>query len=118
IKNYDAGVLFNDIAPKGEFTMADYATGGSVDPSVTSTFSCSAIPTAKNGYAGGNWSHWCNAQADRLMTASDRELDTQRRLQDFNQLYALEAKDFVALPLYVLPNVGVWRTDKIAGPVG
>ena len=42
----------------------------------------------------------------------------QTRVQDFNQLYALEAKDVISLPLYVLPNVGAWRTDKIAGPVG
>jgi peptide/nickel transport system substrate-binding protein len=118
IKNYEAGVLFNDVGPKGTFTMADYASGGSVDPSVTSTFSCDAIPTQQNGYTGGNWNRWCDSQADSLMKASDQELNAQTRLQDFGQLYALEAKDLISLPLYVLPNVGAWRTDKIAGPVG
>jgi hypothetical protein len=24
----------------------------------------------------------------------------------------------MSLPLYVLPNVSAWRTDKIAGPIG
>src|SRR5438094_59282 len=37
IKNYEAGVLFGDIGPHGKFTMADYATGGSVDPSDTAS---------------------------------------------------------------------------------
>ena len=45
IKNYDAGTLFGDIGPHGKFTMADYASGGSVDPSITGTLGCTAIPT-------------------------------------------------------------------------
>jgi peptide/nickel transport system substrate-binding protein len=117
IKNYDAGVLFGDIGPKGKFTMADYATGGSVDPSITSTLACENIPTAENEFAGGNWNRWCNQQATDLMHQSDQELDPARRLELFNQIYALEAQDFVILPLYVLPNVGAWRTDKVAGPL-
>ena len=48
IKNYDAGTLFGDIGPHGKFTIADYATGGSVDPSITSSFGCDAIPTKDN----------------------------------------------------------------------
>jgi peptide/nickel transport system substrate-binding protein len=117
IKNYDAGVLFGDIGPHGKFTMADYATGGSVDPSITSTLACENIPTAANEFAGGNWNHWCNQQATDLMHQSDQELDPARRLELFNQIYALEAQDFLILPLYVLPNVGAWRTDKIGGPI-
>jgi peptide/nickel transport system substrate-binding protein len=117
IKNYEAGVLFGDIGPKGKFTVADYATGGSVDPSVTSTLACENIPTAKNQFGGGNWGHWCNQAATNLMHQSDGELDTGKRLALFDQIYAAEAKDAFSLPLYVLPNVGAWRTDKIAGPI-
>jgi len=118
IKNYDAGVLFGDIGPHGKFTMADYATGGSVDPSITSSLACENIPTAKNEFAGGNWNQWCNQQATDLMHQSDQELDPAKRLELFNQIYALEAQDFLLLPLYQLPNVGAWRTDKVAGPLG
>src|SRR5262249_19807029 len=99
IKNYEAGVLFNDVGPKGTFTIADYASGGSAEPSVTATCSCDAIPTRQNGFAGGNWDRWCDSQADALMKSSDQELDAQKRLQDFSQLYALEAKDLISLPL-------------------
>jgi peptide/nickel transport system substrate-binding protein len=117
IKNYDAGVLFGDVAPHGKFTIADYATGGSVDPSITASFGCKAIPTKANSFAGGNWNHWCNEQADGLMSQSDQELDPAKRLDLLTQVYQLEATDFLSLPMYVLPNVGAWRTDKIAGPI-
>ena len=117
IKNYEAGVLFGDVGPKGKFTMADYATGGSPDPSITSSYSCNAIPTAANSYGGGNWNQWCNQQASDLMSQSDQELDATKRLDLMNQIYALEKQDFLSLPLYQLPNVGAWRTDKIAGPI-
>jgi peptide/nickel transport system substrate-binding protein len=118
IKNYEAGVLFGDVGPRGKFVMADYASGGSPDPSVTATLGCSAIPTEANGFGGGNWNRWCNQQADQLMRQSDQELDQQKREQLMTQLYQIQASDFVSLPLYVLPNVSAWRTDKVAGPIG
>jgi len=117
IKNAEATVIFSDIAPKGEFMIADYATGGSTDPSVTSTFSCKFIPTAANDYGGGNWNHWCNQSASDTMDQSDQDLDATARLTDMNTIYQAEQDDFLSLPLYQLPNVGAWRTDKIAGPI-
>jgi peptide/nickel transport system substrate-binding protein len=117
IKNYEAGVLFGDIGPHGNFAIADYATGGSVDPSITSSFACENIPSEANEFAGGNWNRWCNQAATDLMHQSDQELDPAKRLDLFNQIYAAEATDFLSVPLYVLPNVGAWRTDKISGPI-
>jgi peptide/nickel transport system substrate-binding protein len=119
VVNYDAGVILPiDVGPRGSFTMADYAQGGSSDPSVTSLLACDSIPTAKNAYSGGNWIRWCDRDATALMQASDEELEPVKRLDDMNQIYALEAQDFISLPLYVIPAVSAWRTDKIAGPVG
>src|SRR5206468_10205200 len=117
VKNYEGGTLFGDVGPKGTFSMADYASGGSPDPSITATLGCAAIPTAANSFGGGNWNRWCNRQADQLMRQSDRELDQAKREALMSQIYTLEAQDFVSLPLYVLPNVSAWRTDKIAGPI-
>src|SRR5262245_32063399 len=117
IKNYEAGELFGDVGPHGTFTIADYATGGSVDPSVTSTLACENIPTAKNSFSGGNWNRWCDQSATDLMHQSDQALDQSQRQQLFDQIYQKEAQDFMSLPLYVLPNVGAWRGDKIAGPI-
>jgi len=117
IKNYEAGVLFGDIGPHGKFTMADFATGGSVDPSITSSLACENIPTSANSFGGGNWNHWCDQAATDLMHQSDKELDPAKRLQLLDQVYQMEAQQFISLPLYVLPNVGAWHADKIGGPV-
>jgi len=118
IKNYEATDLFGQVAPHGQFDIADYASGGTLDPTVTSSFACDYIPTKANSYAGGNWNHWCNEEATALMRQSDTELDNTARLDLMNQIYAFEVQDFLSLPLYDLPNVAVWRTDAIAGPIG
>jgi peptide/nickel transport system substrate-binding protein len=116
VKNYEAGILFGDIGPKGKFTMADFAQGGSVDPGITGTFTCDVIPKAPD-FGGGNWYRWCNKDADALMVQSDQAIDPAARLDLLGQVYNLEAQDFVSLPLYVLPSVGAWREDKIGGPI-
>jgi peptide/nickel transport system substrate-binding protein len=116
VKNYEAGVLFGDIGPKGKFTIADFAQGGSVDPGVTGTLSCDVIPRAPD-FGGGNWNHWCNKDADALLHQSDQALDIATRADLLGQIYNLEATDFMSLPLYVLPSVGAWREDKIGGPI-
>jgi peptide/nickel transport system substrate-binding protein len=118
IKNYEGGVLFTDVAARGAFTMAEAASFVSPDPSVSFSLACESIPTKANGFKGSNWARWCNRRATDLMHQADRELDPDRRLQLMNQVYALEAQNFVSLPLYVSPVVAAWRTDKIAGPIG
>jgi peptide/nickel transport system substrate-binding protein len=118
VKNYDAGVLFGDVGPHGQFDLADYALGGSPDPSFTGNFGCNSIPTQANSFAGANWVHWCDKQAYDLMQQSDAEIDVAKREDLIHQISDIYAKDFVSIPLYILPNVGVWRTDQVAGPIG
>jgi peptide/nickel transport system substrate-binding protein len=118
IKTYDPTDLFSNIAPQGLFQVALYAQGPIIDPSVTAVFSSSQIPTKSNNYAGENWDHWRNTQADSLMAQSDQQLDTTKRAQLIQQIGALMAQDLPMIPVDTLPNVSAWRTDKIAGPVG
>jgi peptide/nickel transport system substrate-binding protein len=118
IKNYEGGVLFTDIASHGAFTLAEAASFVGPDPSVAFTLACESIPTKANGFRGSNWARWCDRRATALMHEADRELDPDRRLQLMDQVYALEAQNFVSLPLYVPPVVAAWRTDKIGGPIG
>lgn len=117
-KNYEAGTLFGDIGPQGRFTVALYSTSGSApDPSVTSYLACQSIPTKANGFAGNNWMRWCNRRATDLIDRSDRELDPDVRLQVMEEIYRLEAQDFIGLPLYQTPQITAWRTDKVEGPI-
>jgi len=114
----DATLLFETKLPHGDFQVADFAEGGSPDPSVTSFMTCDTIPTAANGYAGANSFHWCNQAATTAAKASDAELDPNKRRDLLNMVYAAQAADFApGVPLYVLPQLTAWRADKIAGPI-
>ena len=115
IHTYVPTDLFSNVAPKGDFQIALYAQGPIIDPTVTGSFSCNQIPTQANGYGGGNWDHWCNHDADKLMQNSDQELDQAKRAALIQQVAALTAQDLPMLPVDVLPNIAAWRTDKIAG---
>lgn len=101
------------IGPIGECTLAPSPNAG-----VTDLFACDAIRSADNDFAGLNFTHWCNPQADLLMKAADRALDPRIRLDLMSEVYELQAEDAIGLPLYVIPAVTVWRSDKIEGPIG
>jgi peptide/nickel transport system substrate-binding protein len=119
LKVDDATLLFETKLPKGDFQVADFAEGGSPDPSITGTLACKNIPSAANGFAGANDFRWCNPQADALMAQADQELDTAKRAALMQQMYALEAQDFApGVPLYTLAQITAWRSDKVAGPIG
>ncbi|MDP9329607.1 MAG: ABC transporter substrate-binding protein [Actinomycetota bacterium] len=116
----DATQYFEDLLPKGEYQMAEYASGGYYDPSVTSSFACDQVPSADNNQTGGNWDYWCNADATKLMHDSDSEVDQTKRISEIHDLGKIEATntELPALPLFNLPNVWAWNTDQVAGPVG
>ena len=42
----------------------------------------------------------------------------QKRLDETHQIGALLAQNFSGIPMYILPDVSAWRSDKIAGPIG
>lgn len=118
IKNFDAGELFDNKLPKKDYTMAEYAQVASPDPGVTTIYSCDAIPSAKNNYEGQNSIAWCNNEADRLMKESDKAVDPAKRLELIRKVGDLVRSDVVWLPLYQLPTITAWRTDRLAGPIG
>jgi hypothetical protein len=62
--------------------------------------------------------HWCNDEASGLVTDVAREANPAMRVDLMSRLYQLEAEEAVGMPLYVLPAVGAWRYDEIAGPIG
>jgi peptide/nickel transport system substrate-binding protein len=116
IQAKDPGQFFQDLLPKGQYEMSEYASGGYYDPSVTSSFSCDQIPPAP----GGNFDYWCNQQATDLMKQADQEVDETKRVSETQQIGKIEAQgsELPALPLFNLPNVWAYRSDLVAGPVG
>jgi peptide/nickel transport system substrate-binding protein len=114
----DATFLFSNILVKGDYTMTEFAFGGSPDPSVTAIMACDQIPSEDNGFSGQNTDFWCNEQATKLMHDSDKELDPAKRLDLIHQIGDFTVEDFVGIPIYLFPQPTAWRSDKIAGPVG
>ena len=110
------GVLFGNGCPLG-FQVTQCAMPAPPDGSATHFLGCAAIPTERNR-EGENRAGWCNRDADRLMRESDRELDPARRAQLLSRVHEIEAEVFMGLPLFVMPAVSAWRTDRIAGPIG
>lgn len=113
-----AAPLFTQTMPRGDFAIADAAQGPLTDPTPTGNTACDQIPTAENGYSGSNFERWCNEEATRLMKQSDTELDNDKRLALLQKVYELQVADRFSLPIYVLPNVFIYRTDKLGGPLG
>jgi ABC-type transport system substrate-binding protein len=111
-----SSLLPDDEGPR--HLIAEFAAHTDGDPGVTELFACDEIPEKENHDYGGNFNRWCDPQADRLMRQADREIDPNRRLVLMERVYDLQAREFVSLPLYVLPVISAWRTDKIAGPIG
>jgi peptide/nickel transport system substrate-binding protein len=118
IENYDAEPFYSTTLPKGKFDMAEYMYLMSPDPGITWLLACESIPTKDNGWSGSNYNRWCDPHATDVMHQADAELDPARRLALLDQVYDLEAKAFVSLPLYSSPVIGAWRADRMAGPIG
>jgi peptide/nickel transport system substrate-binding protein len=115
----DATEYFENLLPKGQYQMAEYASGGYYDPSVTSSFACDQVPSAANNNQGGNWDYWCNEDATKLMHDSDAEADEAKRIEQIHALGKIEAlpTELPAIPLFNLPNFWAYRSDLVAGPV-
>jgi peptide/nickel transport system substrate-binding protein len=115
----DRGNFGAQNGPRGAFTVIEVPWDVNVEnPSLTSDLSCEAIPKAPNHFAGANWGRWCDREATELMHQSDVELDPQKRLDLMTRIYEIEARDAIALPLYVRPAIIAYRTDQVAGPIG
>jgi ABC-type transport system substrate-binding protein len=117
IVNIEGGVLFGAACLSVSVTMSGCAVDVAPDPSVTTRFGCDEFPREENGFQGPNRTFWCDRAADALMKASDRELDPGRRLELLEQVYQIQARDFIGLPLYAMPGIVAWRSGRLAGPI-
>jgi peptide/nickel transport system substrate-binding protein len=118
IKNVPPTQLFEDLLPKREFQLAEFAQVASPDPSVTSILACDQIPSKANSYSGQNDWGWCNQQATALMRQSDATIDHAQRRDLLQQVGKLERQDIPWLPMFQKPLILAWRTDRLAGPIG
>jgi peptide/nickel transport system substrate-binding protein len=119
IENFDAGELFENRLPVLNFgPVALYANSTSPDPSVATLYDRANIPSEANSFSGQNVMAWDNQEATDLALAIDREVDPAARLDIVHPLGDVVAEEVPWIPLYLLPNLTVWRTDMITGGVG
>ncbi len=117
IENYDAGELFENRLPVLNFgPIALFANSTSPDPSVAGLYDIEGIPSPDDP-TGQNYTAYRNQTASDLGFEIDRTVDPAARLELVRELGDILAVDVPWIPLYLLPNLLVWRTDLIEGPI-
>jgi peptide/nickel transport system substrate-binding protein len=93
-----------EVLGSDDFAAVMIATGGPLDPSVTSQLASDQIPSEENGFAGQNVYRWSDPEADRLMRLSDRQVDDDARAASLERLQRIVAEEVPLIPLYQQPN--------------
>jgi peptide/nickel transport system substrate-binding protein len=96
--------IFGSMLGQGDFLAVMVAFGGGVDPSPTALLASDQIPTEGNQFTGQNVYRWSNAEADRLLALSDRQVDDAARAESLARLQELLAEEVPLIPLYQQPN--------------
>lgn len=109
--------LFGTIAPEGDFQSGLWAIVDTFpDPTLSSSFLSTNIPSADNGYSGINFYRVSIPELDPLLVQVDTELDVDKRVEVSKQADAVIAENVPSLPLDTVPLVLLW-SDKIGGPL-
>jgi peptide/nickel transport system substrate-binding protein len=91
--------------PHRDFDMAMYAWISAPENVPRSIFHSKEIPAAGNGYSGQNDTGYKNPKMDRLIDATETELDPLKRKALWAQMQRLYATELPSLPLYFRSNV-------------
>ena len=83
-----------------DFELGAFAWTSQVEPGGESLYTCSQIPRAENGWAGQNYTGWCNPAASAALEAAKRSLLRQERLEHYRILQEAFTQDMVSLPLF------------------
>ena len=117
IDNAEAGDLFGDILPKGDFDIGIYAQViTSLSPSVSSLFLSSNIPTDANKFSGQDWTRTNIPELDAQLKIVDSSLDEAARKAAGKKADDIMAENVVSLPVDPLPNILLWN-NKVVGPI-
>jgi peptide/nickel transport system substrate-binding protein len=118
IANKQAGDLFGEILPKGNFQVALYAQVlTSLTPGLCNIMCAKNIPSAANQNSGNNWTRTSLPAMDTNLETVDTNLDTSARQTAAKQADGQMAQAQVTLPLDPLPDIAIW-SKKVVGPIG
>jgi peptide/nickel transport system substrate-binding protein len=107
--------VFQTRLPGLDYDMTMYISTVSPDPTyLLDSFSCDSIPTEENGFQGQGQQGWCNEEASALLAESDVTINEEERAALVKEAIKFMREDAVLLPLLQFPNVGAYRSDKVA----
>ncbi|MFZ9630152.1 MAG: ABC transporter substrate-binding protein, partial [Ilumatobacteraceae bacterium] len=116
--NCEAECVFQQRLPAMDYDLGMYISTAPPDPQyLTSSFTCDQVPTEENQFAGQNSQGWCNEEATDLLHQADETIDLDERAALIKQAIGLMRQDWVMLPTFQFPKSGLYRTDKLGGPV-
>ena len=101
IKNQPSRSFFGELMRKRQFTgLAEFANSTRIGLPPTPFYSSAAIPSAANNWNGLNWAALADPAMDKLLAASDVELDPAKQKAIWFEMQRLYAADLPELPLY------------------
>jgi peptide/nickel transport system substrate-binding protein len=101
IRNQPARVFFGETVTQRKFTgMAMYAWYSAPENVPRTTLYSDQIPTAKNNFAGQNYTGFKNRTADELIDEIEVELNRDKRARLWHRLQQIYADELPAIPLY------------------
>lgn len=117
ISNAEAGDLFGNILPKGDYQAGIYAQVlTSLSPGLCNLFCSTNIPTSANDFSGQNWQRVNVPALDPLLKTVDSSLDEAARKAAGKKADAIIAANVVSIPIDPLPNILLW-SNKVVGPI-
>lgn len=121
IKNEPPRVLLGQSVPHGEYDLSMFGQPIPPDTSITSYFSSSDIPTAKNSWAGSNQIRLSSPELDKLLQSFDNEASVSKRNQIIKKIESYLQIHYSMIPLYhrreaiVMPKGLAGLTDSYEG---
>lgn len=117
IKAVTPADLFGTIAPQGDFQAGLWAIVDTFpDPTISSSFGSSNIPSEENGFSGINFYRVDIPELDPLLAEIDSELDSDARVAASQDADAIIAEEVPSIPIDTVPNVLLW-SEKVGGPL-
>ena len=108
----------NTICRRANGTLYAAQAGAPCEPG-DETLYPSQIPSADNGWQGGNFAGWANPTASLAIYQATTHLTQEERLPFYTSHQTLFNQDLPVLPLYLYPQVVAWRkglTGIMPGP--
>ncbi|MBK6018819.1 ABC transporter substrate-binding protein [Streptomyces sp. MBT53] len=117
IKNSTPANIFGKLAPAGDFQLGLWnLTDSFPNPTLSATFSSTAIPSAANDQSGINFMRIRVSGLDPVLERVDTELDESARVAESHKAERLIADDVPSLPLAAVPNILVTGA-RVGGPL-